>query len=74
MIFYRESNADLNFKITDLGLAIVMQKRAKEVLKCGSPGFIAPEILNKEGYDLKADVFSCGIILYLLYRKFIIFF
>jgi len=31
---------------------------------CGTPGFIAPEVINKEGYGLKADVYSCGIILY----------
>ena len=28
---------------------------------------MAPEILHKEGYGLKADVFSCGIILYAMY-------
>lgn len=43
-----------------------------ETLCCGTPGFIAPEVLNKEGYGLKADIFSCGIIAYFLYYKFFI--
>jgi len=33
---------------------------------CGTPGFIAPEILLNQNYDLKVDVFSIGVILYIL--------
>lgn len=45
-----------------------MKGSVLETLVCGTPGYVAPEVLNKEGYGLKADVFSCGIIMVLLYR------
>lgn len=48
--------------------AVKMRGSQLETLCCGTPGFIAPEVLNKEGYGLKADIFSCGIIAYLLYK------
>ncbi|CAD8209185.1 unnamed protein product [Paramecium pentaurelia] len=33
---------------------------------CGTPGFIAPEILLNQNYDQKVDVFSIGVTLYIL--------
>jgi serine/threonine protein kinase len=36
-------------------------------MRCGSPGYVAPEILNDLGYNCKVDIFSAGIILYILY-------
>jgi len=54
-------------KIINCGLAATIKKDSMEYICCGSPGFTAPEVLYKVGYGLKADVFSCGIILYILY-------
>jgi len=32
--------------------------------KCGSPGYVAPEIFKKSGYSYKADVFSLGSVFF----------
>jgi calcium/calmodulin-dependent protein kinase I len=37
--------------------------------KCGSVGYVAPEIFLSKGYDEKVDVFSLGIIFYTLCYK-----
>ena len=34
--------------------------------KCGTPGYIAPEIFKTKKYDFKVDVYSAGIIFYIL--------
>jgi serine/threonine protein kinase len=45
------ANEDLStVKITDFGLSTKF-KGGKIFLRCGSPGYVAPEILNDEGYD-----------------------
>ncbi|KAK6152551.1 hypothetical protein DH2020_015186 [Rehmannia glutinosa] len=57
-------------KITDFGLsAVTDQIRPDGLLHtlCGTPAYVAPEILAKKGYDgAKVDVWSCGVILYVL--------
>ncbi|CAG9323736.1 unnamed protein product [Blepharisma stoltei] len=58
-------NNDYNFKLADFGLAAEVTNE-NLTLRCGSPGYIAPEILRKCSYGVEADVFSAGIILYVL--------
>eukprot|EP00826_Nyctotherus_ovalis_P059914 TRINITY_DN8373_c0_g1_i8.p1 TRINITY_DN8373_c0_g1~~TRINITY_DN8373_c0_g1_i8.p1 ORF type:complete len:202 (+),score=59.77 TRINITY_DN8373_c0_g1_i8:76-681(+) len=49
----------------NLSLATMTEGKL-ETFSCGSPGFVAPEVLQKMGYGLKADIFSCGVVLYML--------
>ena len=34
--------------------------------KCGTKGFTAPEVLEKRGADIKADIFSFGMFILML--------
>lgn len=48
-------------KLGDFGFATFIEPG--EILSeiCGTPGYVAPEILNREPYDQKVDVFSFGV-------------
>lgn len=61
---------DGNLKVTDFGLsAVTDQIRPDGLLHtvCGTPSYVAPEILAKRGYDgAKVDIWSCGVVLFSL--------
>lgn len=52
-------------KIIDFNTARYYDKRDKMNIICGTPYYIAPEVLFGN-YDEKCDIWSCGIILYIL--------
>jgi serine/threonine-protein kinase ULK/ATG1 len=54
-------------KIADLGFAKEIEETTATV--CGSPVFIAPEILKKERYNSQCDVWSLGVTYYYLLTK-----
>ncbi|KAM8975342.1 rhodopsin kinase GRK1 [Pelodytes ibericus] len=56
---------DGNVRISDLGLAVELkEKRTKTKGYAGTPGFMAPELLQGEEYDFSVDYFSLGVTLY----------
>ncbi|KAK8466409.1 hypothetical protein PHAVU_008G085000 [Phaseolus vulgaris] len=63
-----DENGDL--KVSDFGLsAVTGQIRSDGLLHtvCGTPAYVAPEILVKRGYDgAKVDLWSCGVVLFAL--------
>ncbi|XP_012574548.1 CBL-interacting serine/threonine-protein kinase 1-like isoform X2 [Cicer arietinum] len=66
-----------NIKITDFNLSALPQHCGADGLlhtTCGSPNYVAPEILANRGYDgAKSDIWSCGIILYVILTGYLPF-
>ena len=53
----------------DYGLASFISEPEFLYKRCGTPGFVAPEIIklkNKQRYDEKCDIYSIGVIFYIL--------
>lgn len=53
---------DNQIKLVDMGIAKKFVWESE--VRCGTAGYIAPEILSKHRADNRADVFSCGVVLY----------
>ncbi|KJE94888.1 protein kinase domain-containing protein [Capsaspora owczarzaki ATCC 30864] len=55
-------------KISDFGLAERFVRNQPHAMsrRCGTPGYVAPEVLRGHGYNEKVDLWSIGVILYIL--------
>ncbi|URE42082.1 cbl-interacting protein kinase [Musa troglodytarum] len=66
-----------DLKVSDFGLSALPEQLCHDGLlhtQCGTPAYVAPEILRCRGYDgAKADLWSCGVILFVLLAGFLPF-
>ncbi|KAI3676557.1 hypothetical protein L1987_86168 [Smallanthus sonchifolius] len=66
-----------NLKVSDFGLSALAETKRQDGLLhtcCGSPAYVAPEIIDQRGYDgAKADIWSCGVVLFVLLAGFLPF-
>ncbi|KAA8514894.1 hypothetical protein F0562_018073 [Nyssa sinensis] len=64
-------------KVSDFGLSALPQQIREDGLlhtTCGTPNYVAPEVINNKGYDgAKADLWSCGVILFVLMAGYLPF-
>lgn len=70
-ILYKSSDAShpdyMCLKLADFGLARDYSQKTMMKTACGTPGYVAPEILKNEGYAGPAcDMWSTGVLLYIL--------
>jgi calcium/calmodulin-dependent protein kinase I len=64
-LLYATTDPNSIIKITDFGLAKVINNDLM-MTACGTPGYVAPEILTGKGYDVAVDYWSIGVILYVM--------
>ena len=64
-ILYHTKGSDSKIMISDFGLS-AMQDTDNMRSACGTLGYIAPEVLSKKPYDKSIDVWSIGVITYIL--------
>lgn len=66
-----------NLKVSDFGLSALTESKRQDGLlhtTCGTPAYVAPEVINRKGYDgAKADIWSCGVVLYVLLAGYLPF-
>jgi serine/threonine protein kinase len=55
--------------ISDFGLATLVNDETQMKRRCGSPGFVAPEMCKGQSYDNKVDIFGVGVLFYFVLSK-----
>ena len=60
-------NEEMDVKVGDFGLATkISNESVRKLTLCGTPNYIAPEVLMKTGHSFEVDVWSLGCIVYTL--------
>lgn len=71
-----DENGDL--KVSDFGLSALSASKRQDGLlhtACGTPAYVAPEVITRKGYDgAIADIWSCGVILFVLMAGYLPFY
>ena len=67
-LLYKTKDEDSLLKVSDFGFSKFLIPKAQEQLftACGTPTYVAPEIIGNFGYDAKVDCWSLGVILYVM--------
>ena len=55
-----------DLKIADFGLSKMVLPKEKMDSACGTLSYVAPEVLTMQGYGREADLWSVGVIMFLL--------
>jgi len=65
-ILYATPDNNSVLKVADFGLACLLKPNELMYKACGTPGYVAPEVLRGVAYGKEVDMWSIGVILYIL--------
>lgn len=68
-LLYSSPDNDAVLKLADFGLAKIVKPHELMHNQCGTPGYVAPEVLTSttaHGYGFECDLWSIGVIIYIL--------
>lgn len=65
----KETDQIKQIKVIDFGLSKIA--RPNEIMQesCGTPAYVAPEVLERKGYTKEVDIWTCGVIFYVLVTR-----
>jgi len=65
-LLYQNPSEDSKIMISDFGLSKIHVEGSTMKTACGTPGYVAPEVLKQRSYTKAVDVWSIGVIAYIL--------
>jgi len=65
-LLLKQKGDDLEVAIADFGLSKIVGNQVMMKTACGTPSYVAPEVLNATGYGKEVDMWSIGVITYIL--------
>ncbi|KAN0052789.1 hypothetical protein ACTA71_006896 [Dictyostelium dimigraforme] len=65
-LLLKSKDSHLDVAIADFGLSKIIGQTLVMQTACGTPSYVAPEVLNATGYDQEVDMWSIGVITYIL--------
>ncbi|KAK2949020.1 putative Calcium/calmodulin-dependent protein kinase type 1 [Blattamonas nauphoetae] len=65
-ILYESNSPNSSIKVSDFGLSRIVTGKAGMQTICGTPTYVAPEVLSGENYDQLVDCWSLGVLMYIL--------
>ncbi|XP_041465299.1 calcium/calmodulin-dependent protein kinase type IV-like [Lytechinus variegatus] len=65
-LLYENMSDEAPLKLADFGLSKIMDQDVFMKTVCGTPGYCAPEVLHGKAYHMGVDMWSIGVITYIL--------
>eukprot|EP00479_Gromia_sphaerica_P008001 TRINITY_DN2888_c0_g1_i2.p1 TRINITY_DN2888_c0_g1~~TRINITY_DN2888_c0_g1_i2.p1 ORF type:complete len:198 (+),score=27.62 TRINITY_DN2888_c0_g1_i2:345-938(+) len=66
-LIFSSRGDERHIKLTDFGLSKILKyENSIMCTRCGTPGYVAPEVLRGRPYSMAVDMWSLGVVLYIL--------